>query len=95
MYSGHKPLVDIKDCFLFENWQGNQILTGIPLNYPDEHQYRPGALENGRRVYTSAVVKAEPYTIETQRTIYRVINWLTRQEYETSKTEELRRGRAY
>jgi hypothetical protein len=72
-----KPEVQIRDCYLETAYSGNQILTGIPEDYPDEHQGYPGCLRNGQRIYTSQVVKAEGDTVETLRTIYKVKNWIT------------------
>lgn len=73
-----KPIVQIKDCFILPDGT-NQILTGIPIDYPDEHQYYPGALENGKRVFTSAIVSVDGDTVETSRTIYKVQNWLNQE----------------
>lgn len=75
-----KPTVQIKDAYITEigYWSDSNlgILSGIPLDYPDEHQYRLGALENGKRVWTSAIVKQEGNVVETRRTIYHVLNWI-------------------
>jgi hypothetical protein len=72
----NKPTVQIADCYLENHPSGCQILSGIPLDYPDEHQYYSGALRNGHRVWTSAVVSVEGDTVETLRTIYKVKNWI-------------------
>lgn len=71
-----KPIVKIQDCSLLYTLSSNKMLTGIPMDYPDEHQAYPGCLSNGRRVYTSKVVSVEGNTVETLRTIYEVQNWL-------------------
>lgn len=71
-----KPTVQIKDCYLQDHYSGCQILSGVVLDYSDEHQGFPGALRNGHRVYTSAIVKAEGNTVETLQTIYQVQNWI-------------------
>ena len=71
-----KPTVQIKDCELLDHPSGCQVLTGIVLDYPDEHQGFPGAVINGRWVRTSAVVNVEGDTVETLRTIYNVQNWI-------------------
>ena len=71
-----KPTVNIKNCYLIKLASGDKILTGIPLDYPDEHQYYPGALRNGRQVWTSKVVSVKGDTVETLRTIYKVQNWV-------------------
>lgn len=72
-----KPTVQIKDCYLEDHYSGCQILSGIVLDYPDEHQGFPGALRNGHRVWTSAVISVDVNTVETLRTIYKVQNWIT------------------
>ena len=72
-----KPTVQITDCYLEDHPSGCQILSGIPQDYPDEHQGYPGALRNGHRVWTSAVVSVEGDTVETLRTIYKVQNWIS------------------
>ena len=71
-----KPIVDIKDCYLYIGADGNEYLSGIPLNYPDKHQYRIGALENGKRVYTSEVLVKSDVTVTTRRTHYNILNWI-------------------
>lgn len=75
-----KPTVQIKDCYLERHSPGCRILSGIPLDYPDEHQYYPGALRNGHRVWTSKVVSVDGDTVETLRTIYKVQNWIDPKE---------------
>lgn len=77
-----KPIVDIFDCYIYKNYADQDILTGAPLNYPSDHSYRPGAVVNLQRVNTTAVVYRMGNMVETQRTKYRVINWLTKEEYE-------------
>lgn len=72
----NKPTVQIKDCYIFENYLGINILSGITVDYPDEHKAYPGCLSNGERVYTSAVVAVDGDTVETLRTIYKVQNWI-------------------
>ena len=71
-----KPTVQIKNCTLVNHPSGCQVLTGIVLDYPDEHQGFPGAVTNGQWVRTSAVVKVDGNTVDTLRTIYNVQNWL-------------------
>lgn len=73
-----KPVVQIKDCFILPNG-ANKILSGVPIDYPDEHQWYPGALENGKRVFTSTIVSVDGDTVETRRTIYKVQNWLNQE----------------
>lgn len=77
-----KPIVNIYDCYIYKNWTGHDILTGIPTNYPSDHCYMPGAVSNTKRVDTSPVIRRIGDLVETQRTKYKVANWLTRTEYE-------------
>ena len=77
-----KPIVDISDCYIYKNYAGQDILTGVPINYPSDHCYYPGAVSNTKRVDTSPVVHRMGDWVETQRTKYRVANWLTKEEYE-------------
>ena len=77
-----KPIVDISDCYIYKNYANQDILTGVPINYPSDHCYRPGAVVNLQRVDTTAVVYRMGNMVETQRTKYRVANWLTKEEYE-------------
>jgi len=72
-----KPTVQIKDCYLEPHISGCQILSGVVLDYPDEHQFYSGCLTNGNRVWTSKVVSVDGNTVETLRTIYKVQNWIT------------------
>ena len=83
-----KPEVNIHDCYLFVNFQGRQMLSGIVEDYPDDHKAYPSALENGHRVYTTRVVKIneDKTVVETERTIYTVKNWIPGPLDETSKT---------
>jgi NADH:ubiquinone oxidoreductase subunit C len=71
-----KPVVNIKDCSIVHCFGGDLILTGIPLDYPEEHQFYSGAVKNNRKIYTSAIVSREDNTVETLRTIYKVQNWI-------------------
>lgn len=76
-----KPTVQIKDCFITNiGFHGgklkNFILSGIPIDYPDEHQYRKFDQMNGRRIMTSEIVRHEENVVETTRTVYNVINWI-------------------
>jgi hypothetical protein len=85
-----KPVVNIHDCYFFLNFQGKRMLSGIVEDYPDNHQAYPSALENGHRVYTTRVVKTSDdlQTVETERTIYNVKNWIPNPDkiYENTKT---------
>ena len=71
-----KPIVDIKDCFLYTGPNGQEYLSGIPINYPDSHHYRLNAVQNGNRVYTSAVVTKSDNSVTTRRTQYNILNWI-------------------
>jgi hypothetical protein len=73
-----KPVVSIHDCYFFNDFQGRQKLSGIVEDYPEDHKSYPNALENGHRVYTTRVVKVSDnkQTVETERTIYIVDNWI-------------------
>ena len=66
-----KPVVQIKDAFLVED-----RLSGYPVDYPESHRYRPGEILNNRLVVTSAIVKRNGDVVETQRTLYQVLNWV-------------------
>lgn len=83
-----KPEVNIHDCYFFVNFRGEQRLSGIVEDYPEDHKAYPSALENGHRVYTTKVVKtnADKTVVETERTIYTVRNWIPGPQDEISKT---------
>lgn len=65
-----KPTIDIKDAYILAG-----MLWGIPVDYPKEHQYYPGAVTPGKEVHTSSIVKHEGNRVETLRSIYNVLNW--------------------
>lgn len=71
----HKPTVDIEDCFLL-----GDRLYGFPLNYPDNHQGFPGAVSGSKYVVTSPIISRDGNHVETERTIYNVINWMDEDE---------------
>lgn len=74
-----KPTVQIKDAKILDHdCYGScaPILYGTPIDYPDEHQYRQGALTNGFPIYTTKIVHQDGDIVETHRTIYKVLNWL-------------------
>jgi hypothetical protein len=52
---------------------GRERLTGIVLNYPEEHKVN--YFKNGEEVITSPIVSKSDNFVETVRTIYRIINW--------------------
>jgi hypothetical protein len=83
-----KPEVNIHDCFLYIDFHKRQRMSGIVEDYPEDHKAYPSALENGHRVYTSIVVKIneDKTVVETERTIYKVSNWIAGPQDETSKT---------
>ena len=66
------------------------MLSGIVEDYHDNHQAYPNALENGHRVYTTRVVNVseDMLTVETERTIYNVKNWIPNPNkiYDNTKT---------
>jgi hypothetical protein len=68
-----KPVVDIQDCYIYADTMGRERLTGVVLNYPDEHKVN--YLKDGDRVITSPIVSKNVNTVETVRTIYNVLNW--------------------
>ena len=72
-----KPVVQIKNCFMLEG-PTNSHLVGVVLDYPESHMGYAGCVTNGRDVTTSPVVhvSADRGTVETQRTVYKVQNWL-------------------
>lgn len=73
MNTNTKPVVDIQDCYIYADTMGRERLTGIVLNYPEEHKVN--YFKDGDRVITSPIVSKNVNTIETVRTIYRIVNW--------------------
>jgi len=69
-----KPIVDIKDCHIITDSLNRERLKGIVLNYPDEHKLN--FFKDGDIVITSPIIKKSDWNIETQRTSYRVVNWI-------------------
>ena len=76
-----KPVVDICDCYVYADSQGRERLTGVVLNYPDEHKVN--YFKDGDAVITSPIVSKSDNFVETIRTISRIGNW---KHNETSKT---------
>jgi len=75
-----KPIVRIRDAVILDGIYKDRM-HGIVEDYPEDHQGYPGALENGREVITSKIVKFwdNMNRVETERTIYNVINWKEKQ----------------
>lgn len=80
-----KPIVNIKDCYVYPTYYGTEVLSGIPSDYPEDHCYRPNAVTNNKRVWTTDIVKRSGNIVETKRTIYQVANWLTKEHYDESQ----------
>ena len=75
-----KPVVQIKNAEIVKtnSWGvalEYEILTGIPVDYPDDHQYYSGCLQNGKQIWTTKIVAHNGNTVETVRTIYKILNW--------------------
>ena len=66
-----KPIVYISEAYLYEN-----SLFGTVHNYPTDHMVISGCVTNNSgTVRTSSILNREGDTIETQRTIYKVLSW--------------------
>lgn len=76
-----KPIVDIKDCLIITDSLGRARLTGIVLNYPEEHKIN--FFKDGDAVITSPIVKESDWNIETMRTNYSVVNWKNNENTKT------------
>ena len=72
----YKPVVNIRDAAVLTSWGLKNYLTGVVENYPEDHQAYPGAVTNGKSICSSEIVKIRGWYVETQRTIYFVLNWL-------------------
>ncbi len=68
-----KPIVDIKDCYIYADTMGRERLTGVVLNYPEDHKVN--YFKDGDKVITSPIISKGDTTVETVRTIYNVLNW--------------------
>ena len=68
-----KPVVDISDCSIYADSMGRERLTGVALNYPDSHKVN--YFKNNESIITSPIIGKTPNTVETVRTIYRVLSW--------------------
>lgn len=71
-----KPTVQIRDAFISPGFGGNTVLMGYPVDYPADHMYYTGCVSNNKEITTSAIVaRPDDSTVETKRTIYKVLNW--------------------
>ena len=87
----NRPVVQIKDCTLQRTVLWNEggfkqayVLIGTPIDYPAEHMAFPGCVSNRKPVQTSEVIDADETTVLTKRTEYRVKNWLTKPDFQTT-----------
>lgn len=73
----NKPFVKIKDAYLVD-LLGSRRLTGIPIDYPEDHMVYTGCVIEGIPVLTSKVINVDEEfsLVETERTVYEVQNWL-------------------
>lgn len=88
---GNRPVVQIVDCVLQRTvvWSEGgfkqaYVLIGTPLDYPDKHMAFPGCVSNKKQVQTSEVLDADEQNVITKRTHYRVQNWLTNPDFQTT-----------
>lgn len=65
-----KPIVDIQDAFVC-----GPSLWGYPVNYPQSHVPDGHRVTNGKMIRTSTIIKVQGDIVETERTIYNVLNW--------------------
>lgn len=66
-----KPTVNISNAFII-----GDHLYGTVHNYPENHMVRPGCVSNNKgTVRTSKILYKKGNIVETQRTIYNVLNW--------------------
>jgi hypothetical protein len=70
----NKPVVRILNAWVDYN---TYQLHGIVMDYPENHMTVTNAVVNGREISSSKIIKYDPIenTIETRRTIYRIISW--------------------
>lgn len=59
-----KPLVEIKDAHIV-----GDRLYGVPVNHPSPY------VSNTTVVVTSPIIKNDGENVETQNTMYEVLNW--------------------
>lgn len=73
----NKPFIKIKDAYLVD-FRGIRRLTGIPIDYPEDHMWYTGCVVEGNPVLTSKVINVDEEfsLVETERTVYEVQNWL-------------------
>jgi hypothetical protein len=86
-----KPIVRIKDAALVRTvvWSDAQtkqayVLTGVVNDYPDNHMAFEGCVVNGHPVQTGEVLEVNGNVVITKRTEYRVQNWLTEPDFQTT-----------
>lgn len=71
-----KPVIQIRNAsFIYHPITHKRELYGIVEDYPEDHMVYPGCLTNGGYVTTSAVVNVDGDTVETKRSIYKVLSW--------------------
>lgn len=71
-----KPVIHIRNAgFIDYPFTHQRVLRGIVEDYPEDHMYYPGCVTNGGYVTTSAVVSVDGDTVETKRSIYKVLSW--------------------
>lgn len=51
-------------------------MSAVPEDYPSEHMGEAGCITNGNRIFTTCIVSKDGYTVETERTVYRVKSWI-------------------
>lgn len=74
-----KPVVQIKNAFIVFKDEACEIpnfLVGFPLDYPEEHMESPGDISGKKFIRTSSIVRRGENFVETERTLYKVLNWL-------------------
>lgn len=71
-----KPVIQIRNAsFIDYHLPGQRALYGIVEDYPEDHMVYPGCVTNGKYVTTSVVVNVDGDTVETKRSIYKVLSW--------------------
>lgn len=75
-----KPTVTAIEAYIYNDpWDtSNKYLSCIPIDYPDAHNYRPGAVTNGQRAFTTEIVAQYDDIVETKRTKYKILSWSDR-----------------
>jgi hypothetical protein len=75
-----KPVIKIERAYIIRGID-NEYLFGIPMEYPEEHQWYPGCVSGKRLIRTSPIVSKEDHVIETERSIYAVQSWETQPDH--------------